>query len=88
MSLTNLGLNPDPLVRTLFTLFLCFENFVVGVFGSDVFSPIGVESRGGIFTSVVFVPTVVYFKGGQLHAFFWRSNSLFYFQISKPALQL
>ena len=50
MSLTNLGLNLDPLVRTLFALFLCiFDDSVgsVSVLGSDVFTPTGVESKGG-----------------------------------------
>ena len=42
MSLTNLGLTPDPLVRTVLALFLCVltSPFVsVSVFGSNIFSP-------------------------------------------------
>ena len=54
---------------------LRFDESVVGVLGSNVFAPIGVESKGGIFASDVFVTTVVELKGGQLLAIFWSSNS-------------
>ena len=73
-SLTNLVLTPDPPVNTIFDCFWHFDESGVGVLGSDVFAPIGSESKGGIFVSDVFVPTGVYSKGDQLLAFFWLSN--------------
>ena len=53
----------------------------VCVFGSDVFAPTAAESKGDILAFNVVVPTGVKSKGGQLIELFWRSNSLFYFQI-------
>ena len=50
MSLTNLRLTPDPLVRTLLALSLFFltSQLVVLVFwGLIFFAPIGVKSKGG-----------------------------------------
>ena len=81
MSLTKLGLTPDSLIRTFFAIFLCFDEPVVGVLGSDIFAPIGVKPKGGIFPSDVFVQTGVNSKGGQLFELFWCSNSLFPLQI-------
>ena len=62
------------------------EESVVGVLGSDVFAPIGVESKGGIFASGIIVLTGVQPKGGGLLALFRHSNSLFSFQIPKSVL--
>ena len=84
MSLMNLGLTLDPLVRTIFTLFsLRFDNSIgrVSGLGSGVFIQTGVESKCDIFVFFVFVPMGVESKGGQLIEMFWRSNSLFSFQI-------
>ena len=61
--------------------YLCFDKSVVGILGSDVFVPIGVDSKGGIFASGIFLPAGVNSKGGRLFTLFWNSNSLFYFQI-------
>ena len=65
---------------------LIFDEFVVSVLGSDVFSPIGFVSKDGIFLSKTFVPKRVKSKGGQILALFWLSNYLFSFQISKSVL--
>ena len=53
----------------------------VSVLGSDVSAPTGVDPKGDIFASDISVPTSVESKGGQLLEMFWRSNSLFSFQI-------
>ena len=65
------------------TLYLPFDKFVgsVSVLGSDIFAPTGVDSKRDIFVSGLFIPTGVEFKGGGLLEMFWRSNSLFSFQI-------
>ena len=67
---------------------LRFYNSVgsVSVLGSGVFSPIGVEYKWGIFTFYIFVPIGVESKGGRLVEMFWRSNSLFSFQIIDSVL--
>ena len=49
--------------------------------GFGVFVPTGVKSKCDIFAFVVFVPIGVEPKGGQLIEMFWRSNSLFSFQM-------
>ena len=52
MSLTNLVMTPDPLVCTLFAIFIfVFDDFVcsVRVLGSEVFATTGVDSKGDIF---------------------------------------
>ena len=51
------------------------------VLGSAVFAPTGFKSKGDIFASGMSVPIGVDYKGVQLIKMFWRSNSLFYFQI-------
>ena len=78
-----MGMIPDPMVCTLFVLFLHSVDSVgsVSVCGSGVFSPTGVESKMGIFAFDMFVPIGVESKGGQIIEMFWRSNSLFSFQI-------
>ena len=63
MILTKLGLTPDPLVRTIFSLFLRVEESVVGVFMSYIFAPIVIGSIAGIFASGLFVSTGVDSKG-------------------------
>ena len=83
MRQTMMGPTPDPLVRTIFTLFsLRFDNSIgrVSGLGSGVFIPTGVESKCDIFVFVMFVPIRVESKGGRLVETFWRSNCLFYFQ--------
>ena len=82
MILMMMDLTLDPLVRTLFAIFLCVLTIpFVSTFGSDFFSPTGVESKGGIFVFVVFVPTVVESKVGRCIEIFWPLYSLFSFQI-------
>ena len=64
MSLTMMGLTPDPLVRTILTLLLCVLAISVGSvsgLGSGVFAPTGVESKCDIFLSVMFLPKGVKF---------------------------
>ena len=67
----------------LLRFFLRFENYVVSVsvLGYGVFAPTGVKSKGDIFAYDVFVPTGAESKVGRIIKIFWRSNSLFYFQI-------
>ena len=49
--------------------------------GSSVFAPTGVKSKCDIFALDVFVLIGVDSKGVRLVKIFWRSSSLFYFQI-------
>ena len=66
-----LGTDPGSSGRYFYCPFsLRFDNFVFGVLGSDVFAPIGVESKGGIYENKVFVPTGVEAKlVDSLHSF-------------------
>ena len=80
--LTMMGLTPNPLVRTLFTVFICvLTNYIGSVcrLGSGVFVPTGIESKCEDFVFFVFIPIGVESKGGQLIKTIWRSNTLFYF---------
>ena len=54
--------------------------------GSGVFVPIVVEYKYDVVKFVVFIPTIVKSKSGQLIKMFWCSNFLFPLQISKSVL--
>ena len=66
-----------------YAFYLRFDDVVSSVsgLGSGIFVPTVVEFKYDIFAFVVLVPIGVESKGGQLIKMFWRSNSLFYFQI-------
>ena len=64
-----MGLNLNPLVRTIFTLFLWrFDDYVgsVSCFGYGVFVPTGVNPKCDIFAFAVFLPIGVESKVGRL----------------------
>ena len=68
--------------------YLRFDIYFVSIssLGSGVFIPAGVKSKCDSFAFVVFVPIGVKSKVGRPIEIFWRSNSLFYFQILKSVL--
>ena len=67
MTMTIMGMTPDPLLRNLFVISLCVFNYSIGSvigLGSGNFVPTGGKSKGNIFAFDMFVQTGVYSKGG------------------------
>ena len=63
--------------------YLHFDDSVgsFSVLGFGIFAPTGIESKGNTFVFGVFILTGVDSKSCRLIEIFWRSNSLFSFQI-------